>query len=350
MAADFRRGQVGQGRSERTSRSFAANASGSSVWPYSPPRKPPLATGEDHRLRSETFGDDRPRAVGQSAARGCSDRHHDPRGRCAERIEIRLVVHSRVPVLPEQGVVPRPVVFGRQPEHRGIRRSLIREIRRDRSFVARERDELRHRRADATPQVRVVDVCGSGQHRLTVGQNLDRRWLVGHEQADLLRVTGDELEGIDGPAARREEIHGPSASRRDQPVQVVGVFLGRGLSGLIGLSTALDASRVVGHDCAVSEMTGQGAKSSGTHRRADEHQDRFVAGLVAPDVVCQDRARHVESPTRRFDRCFGHWSAPRGCCLVNRLTRRVGLIGDQRSDTARRRPSPTHRSRGFRPW
>ena len=47
-----------------------------------------------------------------------------------KRVEVGLVVRARDDVLAQERVGPRPVVLGRQPEHRRVRRRLRRRIRR----------------------------------------------------------------------------------------------------------------------------------------------------------------------------------------------------------------------------
>ena len=117
------------------------------------------------------------------------------------------------------------------------------------------------------------------RHRaLAVGQDRGERRLVRDERPHVLRVLRHEGERVDGAAAAGEEVDRAAAELGDDPVEVVGVLLGRGLAGGIGLRAALDAPRVVGHDRAVGEMAGQRAEPAGAHRRADEQQRRGGAG------------------------------------------------------------------------
>ena len=86
----------------RTSRSFAAKASGSPVWPYSPPRKPPWSLGKGT--------DSVPAARRRRTRRGwpcallAAGGHDDPRRRALQGIEVRLVVHGADECQPEQRV------------------------------------------------------------------------------------------------------------------------------------------------------------------------------------------------------------------------------------------------------
>ena len=94
------------------------------------------------------------------------------------------------------------------------------------------------------------------------------------ERPDVLRVVRHEGERVHGAAAAGEEVDRAAAELGDDPMQVVGVLLGRGLACGIGLRAALDAARVVGDDRAVGEVAGQRPEPAGAHRRADEQQDR----------------------------------------------------------------------------
>ena len=52
----------------------------------------------------------------------------------------------------------------------------------------------------------------------------------------------------------------------DDPMQVVGVLVGRGVGGRVVLRAALGASRVVGDDRAVDEVPGQRPEAGRAHR------------------------------------------------------------------------------------
>ena len=96
------------------------------------------------------------------------------------------------------------------------------------------------------------------------------------ERPDLLRVLRHEGERVHRATAAGEEVDRTHAELGDDPMQVVGVLLGRGLAGRIGLRAALDAARVVGHDGAIGEVAGQRAEPAGAHRRSDQEQGRGV--------------------------------------------------------------------------
>jgi hypothetical protein len=66
---------------------------------------------------------------------------------------------------------------------------------------------------------------------------------VRHQDADLLRVPGHQGQRVDGAAAAGEDVCRPGAQRIDQPVQIVGLLLDRGLRGAVG---ALAAPRSAG--------------------------------------------------------------------------------------------------------
>ena len=112
----------------RTSRSFAANESGSPAWPYSPPRKPPWSLGKTTGARAEPLGDGLRPTVRHLAFRLRAGGQHDPgRGR-PQRLEVGLVVRAGDDVLTQQRVGPGAVVLGRQPEHRRDRAPAARRI------------------------------------------------------------------------------------------------------------------------------------------------------------------------------------------------------------------------------
>ena len=59
-----------------------------------------------------------------------------------------------------------------------------------------------------------------------------------HEGADLLGVLGGQGERVDRAAAGGEDVGRPGAQRIDQPVQIVGLLLDRGLRGAVGALAA----------------------------------------------------------------------------------------------------------------
>ena len=125
-----RDGTPGSHASARTSRSFAAKASGSPVWPYSPPRKPPWSLGKMTGCRAEPLGGGDRRRGGPSGPR--TPRRRPGRSgstpRAGRRSRARSGCRSMM-FWTEQRVGPGAVVLGRQPEHRRIGRRLGGELR-----------------------------------------------------------------------------------------------------------------------------------------------------------------------------------------------------------------------------
>ncbi len=102
-------------------------------------------------------------------------------------------------------------------------------------------DEPRHAGTEPAALVRVVDGAGGRQRALAIGQDRRERRLVRDERPDLLRVLRDEGERVHRTAAAGEEVDGPAVELGDDPMQVVGVLVGRRRAGRIGLRAALDA-------------------------------------------------------------------------------------------------------------
>jgi hypothetical protein len=89
---------------------------------------------------------------------------------------------------------------------------------------------------------------------------------VRDERPHVLRVLGHEGERVDRATAAGEDVDRPRTDRLDEPMQVVGVNVGRHQAGGIGLHAALGAARVVGHHGAVGEVPRQRAEAGGAHR------------------------------------------------------------------------------------
>jgi hypothetical protein len=195
-----------------------------------------------------------------------ADADHDA-GRCLpQRVEVVPVGIARDDVVAQQRVIPGSVVLGRQPEHGGVRTGLVGVAVRERALVADDRDELRHRRAEAAAVVRLADARARGQYRLVVRHFGGGGRLVRHERADLLGVLGHQGQRVDRAAAAGEDVHRAGVQRGDQPVQVVRVLVRRGLAGAVGALAAPGAARVVGDDRAVGEVAGQGGEAVRSHR------------------------------------------------------------------------------------
>ena len=109
-----------------------------------------------------------------------------------------------------------------------------------------------------------------GSHLLRVGQQV-RGGLVRDEHPHLLGMLGHQHESGDRTAAASEDVHRPHVERRDQPVHVISVLLGRRLLGGVGPLAAPDAARVVGHHRPVPEMSGQSGEAGRVHGQCD-HQ------------------------------------------------------------------------------
>jgi hypothetical protein len=242
--------------------------------------------------------------VGELALRLDSGRNHDP-GRCrAQRIEVVLVVRAADHVLAQHRVVATAVVLGRHSELRRVDRPL-REVGRDRALERGQGEELRHPGPEAVAHVGLVDVPSRRERLFAVGQHRRGRRLVRDDRAHLLGVLRDEREAIVGAPARAEEVHRPDVERVDQPVQVVGVVVGRGLRRAVGPLTARDAAHVVGHHRAVGEVPGERGEAAGVHRRSGEQQrGRTAVALGFAHVVGENGSGNFQGVcTRLGHRC-----------------------------------------------
>src|SRR6266568_2814722 len=175
--------------------------------------------GEGDGRRAEPPGHGQARAARHHLTGFRPDPDHHAGRRGAQRVPVVPVGIAGDDVLPDQRVVPGAVVPGRQPEGGRIRAGLAGVTGRERSGVADQRDELRHRRAEAAAVVRLADVRARGQRFLAVRQLLGGGRLVRHQRPDLLRVPGHQGQRVDGPAAAGEDVHRPGVQRADQPVQ-----------------------------------------------------------------------------------------------------------------------------------
>ena len=259
-----------------------------------------MAAGERNGRAAQPVRDPHGRAAGDHLRGVLADSDHDPGRRGPQGVEVVLVVGAGDDVMPEERVVAGAVVLGRQAERGGVGRGPVQVLGADQARVADERDELRHGRAEAAAQVRLLDVLVSGERPGAVRRFEDRGRLVRDERADLLRVPGDQDERIDRPAAAREDVHRARLQLGDQPVQVIGVLVGRGLQGAVRALAAAGAPGVVGDDRAVGEVPGQGGEAVGAHGRSDHQQDWVTARLGGSDVVMQHGARHGQGAGLRL--------------------------------------------------
>jgi hypothetical protein len=256
-----------------------------------------VAAGEDDWRRAQAFGDRHGGAAGQHLPGLLSDADDDAGRRRPERVEVVLVARAGRHVLPDERVGARAVVLSWQPERGGVGIWPVRVVGRDRTLLADDRDELRHRRAEAAALVGLLDVHAGRQRGPAVRQFYKGGRLVRHERAHLFRVRRREGERVDRAAAGGEDIDRPGrkrAQRGDQPVQVISVFVGRGLEGIVRALAASRRSGVIGHHRPVGEMPGQRDESGGAHRRSDEQQHRARTRFGGPDVVIQHGPRHGE--------------------------------------------------------
>jgi len=206
----------------------------------------------------------------------------------------------------EHRVSPRTVVFVRHAERRRVRSRLADDLRCERTAVADDDDEVRHAGAPPAALVGLVDRFARRQRVLPVGHNRGQRRLVRHKRPHLLRMLRDKSERADRAAAAGEQVHGSPANRLNEPIQVVGVSIGRHRTVRIGQDAALGPAWVIGDDRAIGEVLRQGAEAGCAHRQTDEQQDRLGAGLVPPNVIRQRCAGDVKSMGRHVSGRRGH--------------------------------------------
>jgi hypothetical protein len=175
--------------------------------------------------------------------------------------------------------------------------------------VAHGDDELRHAGAKPGALVRVMDRTAGRERALAIGEDRSDRRLVRDERPNLLRVPRHEGERVHRATTAREQVDRARVELGDEPMQVVGVLLGRGRAGRIGLRAALDAPRIVGHHRAIGEVPGERDEPAGVHRRSDEQQHRGGAGVPLSDVVGQDGTPHAQGVRGRLGH-RGHAAAP----------------------------------------
>ncbi len=99
---------------------------------------------------------------------------------------------------------------GGEPEGSRVRGGPVRVTGRERALAADERDEFRHRRAEAAALVRLVDVRARGQHRLAVRQFPGGRRLARHERPDLRLATS--AAALTAPPLPAKMFAGPASS------------------------------------------------------------------------------------------------------------------------------------------
>ena len=146
------------------------------------------------------------------------------------------------------------------------------------------------------PRCRYVSFDGTRgrQGRLSVGEELGERRLVGHQGPHVLGIAGDERQCVDRAAAAREQVDRPAFELLDDPMQVVGVLIGCRRVGRLVQLAALAATWVVGDHGAVGEMARKCGEAGGGHRRTDQEQGSGVRRAPRPNFVGQSRARHLQ--------------------------------------------------------
>ena len=253
-----------------------------------------MAAGEGDGGRAEPFGHGQARAARDHLAGFRADPDHDAGRRGAERVEVVPVGVAGDDVLPEERVVPGAVVLGRQPEGGGIRGGLVGVTGRQRSLVADERDELRHRRAEAAALVRLR----MSTHAASTGSRSGSSCEAGGSCATSVRTCSGCLatraSALTAPPLLAKISTGPASSAEISRCRSSACSSGVVSAAPSVRSAAVRAAGVVGDYRSVGEMAGQGDEAGGAHRRPDDQQDRLGTGFVAPDVVGQHGARHVQ--------------------------------------------------------
>ena len=169
-------------------------------------------------------------AVGHLALGLGAGGEDDPGRRRAQGVEVGLVVGARDHVLAEQHVGPRAVVLGRHARTSpGPAPGCVDEVGRERALVADDRDEVGHAGAEAAALVGLVDRLGGRQGGLAVGEDRASGGSCATSVRTSLRMRRDERQRVHRAAAAREQVDRPGAERLDDPMQVVGVLLGRRL-------------------------------------------------------------------------------------------------------------------------
>ena len=178
---------------------------------------------------------------------------------------------------PEQRVGPRAVVLGRQPEHGRVGAGWSAKSAGIGALVADERDELRHRRRRSRCAGRSR---GRRGWRPAPARGLAAPGRSGGSCATSVRtsfgMSGDEGQRVHRAAAAGEEVHRSGAERRDDPVQVVGVLIRRGLAGRVVLACC--APRPAGRR---SRWCGRGSGRPACRSRPRPSASRSAAGPAA---------------------------------------------------------------------
>ena len=149
-----------------------------------------------------------------------------------------------------------------RPNIAGSGAGLVGVLGGDRPLVAHERDELRH----ARPRTRCAGTCrGRRAQAASAASRSGRIDASGGSCATSVRTSSGcvatRASAFTAPPLLANRSTGPAPSVGDDPMQVVGVLLGRRLAGRIGLRAAFDAARVVGDDGAIGEVAGRACRT-----------------------------------------------------------------------------------------
>ena len=177
---------------------------------------------------------------------------------------------------PRSGSVRDPSSSVGRPNIAGSGAGCSREVSGELAAMADEGDEVGHPRAPSALPIRLVDRARGRQRRLPVGEERRERGLVRHERPHVLGVLGDQRQRVHRAAAAGEQVDRSASELLDDPVDVVGVLLGRRRGGRLGQLAALAPARVVGDHGAVGEVARQGAEAGRAHRRGGQEQGRGV--------------------------------------------------------------------------
>jgi hypothetical protein len=116
---------------------------------------------------------------------------------------------------------------------------------------------------------------------------------VRDERPDLLGMPGDQNECVTRAAAAGEDVNRSRIEHRDDPMQIVGMLVGRGLRRTVGPHTRLGSAGIVDHDRSVGEVLRERVEAGRAHRGRDLQQNRLARRVVSPNVIGQRGPGHV---------------------------------------------------------
>ncbi len=236
-----------------TSRSFAANPSGSPAgWPYSPPEKPLCEPGNTTGSTPSCAATDRAPRAGHSWLDSAPDRDREPVAERPQGVEVRARRSGRWGCCGRSRWCGRRRPRSGRPNAAGSGAGRREPVRGELAVVHDEPDELRQPGPEPLLPVGLDHVLGDLVEHLAVGQVGDRRRLVGHGPRHVVGVRRDQRHQVHRSPAGAEAVDRPDAERLDDPVQVLRVVLRRDLGG--AGRVAGRAARVVGDDGPVAEQ------------------------------------------------------------------------------------------------